>query len=343
MRRARNREGSVVFNRRSRTWHFLWCEDKHRRSKLIGSLREYPTKASARRAAEPFRYTIEKPATGGLTVKTLAERYEAERLPSRFSTARMYRSWLRNHIVPFWGDKPMTELQPRAVELWLQHLRLSPKSKAHVRAMLRILVEFAMWSGVMEISRNPIELVVVKGATKRTRQPRSLTAEDFQKLVEHLDEPFRLMARVAVCFGLRVSELLALKWTDVDWLNRKLHIERAIVMQNVDEVKTVASRRQMTIDADVLEVLKAWKQSTQFAAESDWVFASPAKLGRLPLSYQGFWRVLQNAGKQSGVGSLGTHTFRHTYRSWLDAVGTPIAFQQKLMRHTDIRTTMNIY
>jgi site-specific recombinase XerD len=40
---------------------------------------------------------------------------------------------------------------------------------------------------------------------------------------------------------------------------------------------------------------------------------------------------------------LGTHAFRHTYRSWLDAVGTTIAVQQKMMRHTDIRTTMNIY
>ena len=40
---------------------------------------------------------------------------------------------------------------------------------------------------------------------------------------------------------------------------------------------------------------------------------------------------------------MGTHTFRHMYRSWLDAVGTPIAVQQKMMRHSDIRTTMNIY
>jgi integrase len=43
------------------------------------------------------------------------------------------------------------------------------------------------------------------------------------------------------------------------------------------------------------------------------------------------------------IGHLGTHSFRHTYRSWLDAVGTPIAVQQKLMRHSDIRTTMNMY
>lgn len=40
---------------------------------------------------------------------------------------------------------------------------------------------------------------------------------------------------------------------------------------------------------------------------------------------------------------MGTHTFRHTHRMWLDAVGTPIATQQKMMRHSDIRTTMNIY
>jgi hypothetical protein len=45
----------------------------------------------------------------------------------------------------------------------------------------------------------------------------------------------------------------------------------------------------------------------------------------------------------SGVGHVSTHTMRHTYRSWLDAVGTPIAVQQKLMRHADIRTTMSVY
>jgi hypothetical protein len=41
--------------------------------------------------------------------------------------------------------------------------------------------------------------------------------------------------------------------------------------------------------------------------------------------------------------TVSTHTMRHTYRSWLDAVGTSIAVQQKLMRHADIRTMMNVY
>ena len=46
------------------------------------------------------------------------------------------------------------------------------------------------------------------------------------------------------------------------------------------------------------------------------------------------------SAKAAGIGGLGTHSLRHTYRSWLDSVGTPVGVQQKLMRHTDVRTTM---
>jgi len=343
-RAARFKTGSVVFDKRRKTWNFLHYENGNRRTKVIGTLQEYPTKGAAWLEAKQFLSSTEtQPREAGTTVSEIAARYLSERLPSRFSTARMYRSWLNNYIVQYWGEKQVTDVQPREVELWLRSLSLAPKSKAHIRAVLRILVDFAMWCGVMEVSRNPIELVVVKGASKRTRKPRSLTVKEFQKLVTELEEPFRTMAQIAVCFGLRVSELLALRWSDVDWLNCKLRIQRAIVMQNVDEVKTEESRREMTIAKELLEVLKQWRHVTQFSADMDWIFASSVQLGRLPISYAWFWRKLQHAAERASIGKLGTHTFRHTYRSWLDAVGTPIAVQQKLMRHTDIRTTMNVY
>jgi integrase len=93
----------------------------------------------------------------------------------------------------------------------------------------------------------------------------------------------------------------------------------------------------------MLEELKVWKQGTQFPAPEDWIFASPLKLGRLPWCYDQILREFGKAGIAVGIGKLGTHSMRHTYRSWLDAVGTSLAVQQKLMRHADIRTTMNIY
>jgi integrase len=52
---------------------------------------------------------------------------------------------------------------------------------------------------------------------------------------------------------------------------------------------------------------------------------------------------IRPAGRKLSLGDIGWHTFRHTYRAWLDATGAPVGVQQKLMRHADIRTTMNIY
>ena len=93
----------------------------------------------------------------------------------------------------------------------------------------------------------------------------------------------------------------------------------------------------------MLEVLKIWKQASQFPESEDRMFASPVHIGRLPWSMDAVGDAYKKAAKAAGIGDVSTHTMRHTYRSWLDAVGTPLAVQQKLMRHADIRTTMNVY
>jgi len=99
----------------------------------------------------------------------------------------------------------------------------------------------------------------------------------------------------------------------------------------------------MPIDTEMLEVLKLWKQTTEFRSENDWVFASPSQLGRLPWSADSLNDAYVKAARGAGIGHVSTHSMRHTYRSWLDAVGTQVSVQQRLMRHADIRTTMNVY
>jgi integrase len=323
--------------KRRKTWNYLWYESGKRRSKLIGNKQQYPTKANAWKEVERFEVGQRKTQNGD-TVRDVIARYEAERMPTRHTTARVYRSFLKNHITPKWGDTLIREVQPRPVELWLRQLSLSPKSKAHVRSLMHGLVEFAMWAGVLDISRNPISLVQNKGATRKTRKARSLTVEQFQALLKELHEPFATLALLCVCLGLRISEALALRWSDVDWLGSRLSIGRGIVEQIVDDVKTEGSAKTFTLASELLDRVKAWKQLTQFSGNEDWIFASPMKLGRLPYSCTGVWRELVLALIPAGIGHIGTHAFRHTYRSWLDAVGTPVAVQQKMMRHADIRT-----
>jgi integrase len=118
---------------------------------------------------------------------------------------------------------------------------------------------------------------------------------------------------------------------------------RGIVCQHVDDVKTEASQETLTASQTLLEMLKVWKQITQFSAPEDWIFPSPVQLGRLPWSYSWVWKVFLKAALEAEIGKLGTHTMRHSYRAWLDAVGAPLSVQQKLMRHADIRTMMNVY
>lgn len=345
----RSRGGSLVFNRKRSIWVFYYWQNGQRRCKKLGTLRQLPTKTAALKAAKPFRDAVESQTftriTGeqSITVNDLIANYRVEKMPKREDTRRAYEMWFKNHIVPKWGAGALVEIQARPVELWLSTLQLSPKSKSHVRGLLHLLWDFAMWRGDVPVQRNPIELVTVKDATKRRRKPRSLTVEEFQAWLPHLREPYRTIALTCVAFGLRISEALALKWGDIDWLKSQLRVQRGIVCQIVDDVKTVNSDRAMNVAPELLAVLKAWKQTSLFGDQEDWIFASAAKLGRLPVSYTGVLHVFQAAAEAAGIGVIGTHTMRHTYRAWLDAVGTTVAVQQKMMRHADIRTTMNTY
>jgi integrase len=337
MRAQRHAHGSVRFDKRRKTWNYLWYEAGTRRSKLIGNKQDYPTKAAAWKAVEHVQV---KPKANGDTVSDVIARYQTERMPSRHSTARVYRSFLNNHILPKWGATLIRDVQPRTVELWLRELPLSPKSKTHVRSLMHTVVDFAMWSGILDVGRNPIALVVNRGATKRVRKARSLTVEQFHALLPEMPEPFATMALLCVCLGLRISEALALRWADVDWLGSRLSIRRGIVAQHVDDCKTEGSAKTLVLADELLARLKAWKQGSQFSSADDWVFASPCSIGRLPYSYTHIRRTLARAAKAADVGHVSTHAFRHTYRSWLDTAGASIATQRDMMRHTSITTTM---
>ena len=244
-----------------------------------------------------------------------------------------------SYVLPRWGSGPITDVQAQPAELWLKGLKLSARSKSDIRSLVRRLWDCAMWRGDVLTQRNPMELVRIPGASKRTRKPRVLTVDEYRSLLSRLREPFRTIALIGGCFGLRISECMGLKWGDVDWLRARLQVQRGIVRNRVADCKTVGSEKALHIDSGVLEELKRWKSQSQFTADADWVFASPARIGRLPWSSDSVLRAFQAAG----IGHLGTHSLRHSFRSWLQVVGTPVAVQQKLMRHADIRTTMNTY
>jgi len=285
-------------------------------------VRDWPTKAEARKANEHLLSLYNKTVREASTVQTLVERYRAEGMPERKSTRRGYETWLKNYILPRWGALKLTEVKPDPVEMWFREQ-------------------------IVPLGRNPMDLVTIrkqKGEKKRLLL-KDLTVEQFQALLKILESNLELQTMVIVTLssGLRISETRGLQWKDVDWLGKTVTLVRGVVKQDVDDVKTEDSARTMPLADGVIGVLTRWKQVSEFTRPDDWIFASPWKLGRQPVCYSWIWENLSIAGKAAGIGHLSSHAFRNAYRTWLDAIGTPVGVQQKMMRHADIRTTMNHY
>jgi integrase len=236
-------------------------------------------------------------------------------------------------------------VKPLLVEEWLSELNLAPKSKGHIRSIMHILFNWAMKWELIDLDKmNPMKLVRVEGSSKRLRQPRTLTVKEFRLLLERLEEPIRTMCIVAACLGLRASEVAGLQWGDFDWGNRQIHIQRGFVIGHVDEVKTTNSNRSLPVHRALATLLLEYKKETApDAKDTDWLFPSPYGTGRPRWPWTIQRTHLLPAGIRAGLGRIGWHTFRHSYSTLLRALRVDLKVQQELLRHADIRTTMNIY
>jgi|SRR5450631_3186609 len=354
--RQRYQQGSVLLSKRSsgkHVWQYRYSEQqpdgtKKRKAIPIGTISKYPTKSAAEKAANYLRIQANEQHAVQVTKRMMSDalaRFAAEEVSRRISTRRSVLIWIDRYISPKWGNSAISDVKPMAVREWLTGLGLAPLSKGALLSIMRRVYDCAMLWEWVDCAINPLSLVKIKGITHRQKKPRILSVDEFHAVLARMPEgAYRTMVIVVMCLGIRRSEMIALQWGDFDWEEGTVSILRGIVMGNVDQVKTRTSGDAMPLDPALIEVLKSWRKATEFSADTDWVFASPARAGEKPYVPEGVCtRFLGPIGVELGLGRIGWHTFRHTYRTWLDSVGVPMGVQQKLMRHSDIRTTMNVY
>jgi integrase len=191
--------------------------------------------------------------------------------------------------------------------------------------------------------RNPITLV--RQSAKRTRVPDVLTVEEIGKLLGELADPWRTAIYVAVTTGLRVSELLALKWADMNFTLGEIHLSRGIVRQHIGMMKTEASRKPVPLNAGLADVLLNWRGRCPYNQDADYIFASPDKNGSQPYwPTAGMEDHVRPAALRAGIGKrFGWHTLRHTYGTLVNSQGADVATTQALMRHANASITMDRY
>jgi integrase len=315
------------------------------KSVRLGTTAEFKSLSAARKAAQHLVVAAnEQTNVSVATIGDVITRYKREELPRvRKCTAHAYESWLDLHIAPRWKDVQVAEFNIYEFKMWLlDEVDLSGKSKAEIKGTMGRLLKCAMLWGLIPITASPMALFNVTGAKPQSK-PRILTVTEFQLLIANLEEPFRTMACIAQFQALRVSELLGLKWGDVDWFEKTITIQRSIVLQVEDKTKTLASEATRPLEDGELEMLKAHRGRTEFTKDSDYIFASPHSGGDLPYHYTSVIWKLQLACKKAGIPTIGTHTFRHTARAWAGELGIPLSVIKDMHRHENIATTMNVY
>src|SRR5271165_682325 len=291
--------------------------------------------SSRRHAADDQRWDV-APRSGYLL-------WHPRPFPARSETGRGCRT---NHsqyssLLPKWGDSCLEDVRPALVQDWLRKLVLSPKYKGHIRSLMYRLFDKAMLWELLNVERNPMDLVEVKGISKRKKRPRVLQVKDAWQMLDALVQPFRTIVLIGLCFGLRISEILGLRWTDFDFKRSVVLIQRSAVGKRLNKLKTEYSQDEVPIERGFILELKKW-QALCLDTEERWLFPSPVT-GRPYHADSIRADYLVPTGLKLGLGRIGFHTFRHTYRAWLDETGAPVGVQQKLMRHAHVSTTMDQY
>jgi integrase len=337
-------------------WIFRWRESgpdgsSKQRKAIVGTVETLNTEAAALKAAHALRIDANQQtpqAEGGpKTFAQLVAHYRLKELAGgnqgrkAFSTRAAYECYLRGWIVPRWGDQRLDQVKPVAVEEWLDSIKRKKGTKAKIRNLMSAIFRHAMryeW-----VDRNPIKLV--RQSAKREKVPDVLELPELQLLLSKLSVRERTLVLLDAATGLRVSELLVLRWSDIDFKNLELRVTRSIWHQVVGDCKTEASAKPVPMDSYMAEDLLRWRRQSAYAADDDYVFASETMRGKQP-----YWpdnlmkRHIRPVAKANGINkNIGWHTFRHSFGTLLKANGEDVKTVQELLRHANSRITLDVY
>lgn len=349
----------VVRKSGMKVWVYRWREigaqgEPIPRKQVIGTLEEYHTKSSAWLAVESLRFDINHETRRAASVPSsfsqLVKHYrkieldlEIESERKGHQTKQTYGNYLQNHIEPRWGEYRLRGISAVAVEKWLGMLGLADSTKSKLKYIMSDIYQHAIRYGWLTSEENP--LLAVRQSAKRERVTEPLEANEFRALMKELSQKMRAIGIVCATTGLRISETLGLKWSDINWQLKQANVTRSVVDGIIGKCKTETSRKPVPLDEFTLQTLLEWRRESCYTEEDDWVFASEKVRGKMPPWADTLLdRHLQPAAIRAGITKwVGFHTFRHTYSTLLQANEDDVKVVQELMRHANVTTTMNVY
>ncbi|MFE6054885.1 tyrosine-type recombinase/integrase [Kitasatospora sp. NPDC056446] len=263
-----------------------------------------------------------------------------------------YEACVERDLIPAFGHYRLPDLRPKHVERWIAAQRKAKRGKVTVYRIVSTLRN-ALNAAVRAwgLRYNPAKHSVPP--KPRAAERACWTPDEAATFLRHGAEQYADqltdLFEVMLGTGMRRGEILALHWSDVHLMDRKLYVRWTLAAIDngkihLREPKTEASRAWISLSPRVMAALHR-QAAIQMAAHPNGrleglVFARP---GGTPLRPQWVLDQLRKRTAELDLPKIGLHDLRHTAASIMIAENIPIAVISKTLRHSTIAVTINLY
>jgi len=179
------------------------------------------------------------------------------------------------------------------------------------------------------------------GEREPKQERKLLSLAEVRMLISNLIDPCRTVAIVAVLAGMRIGEILALRWKRIKFQRGTLEVAETFSDGVFGPPKTRSSRRVIPMSTALQEALESHKCRWLRIGPEDLVFCTSTGT---PLSPKNLYnRVLAPTCDRVGLPRVSWHSFRHTNATLLGEVGESLKTAQAILGHSDLETTLNTY
>lgn len=313
----------------------------------LGLVNEQSERA-ARKQFQPFLDRVNEaamklPPKSGLTLAEYVEEWRRDvAVNLKGSTIRAAESHLRAHITPRLGGLQLTAITTKAVQGFVAYLASGGRSRKTVENVLltlsSLLKTARAWGYACGAFRFADLTLPREGVSK---EPRCFTDDEVRRIIANAPEPLSTIVAVTAVLGLRISETLALRRSDVDFTKHVIRIRQSVdaATRTVSGVKSKASRADLPMPPELEARLRAHLQ--RHDGKSDLLFVNHR--GRPFSANKLREKKLHPLLGQLGIERGGFHALRHGPASALLADHATPALVQKQLRHSDARITLQTY